>query len=119
RSPNKTDTTLLVTHVQPGQPVRLETNLVPGVLQLRDYTKNPLITFLIGDQPSDEQHVRVQVVDGQYRTVSHPVISTEVRTGLFNHVIPQAAFLGYGATTLEVENLMDTATPLWVNNFVP
>jgi class 3 adenylate cyclase len=119
RLPNKTNTTLLLTHVQPGQAVRVEANLAPGVLQLRDYTKSPLITFLIGDQPGDEQHVLVHVVDGQYRAISHPVSTTEVQSGIFNHVIPQAGFLGHGVTTLEIENLMDEATPLWINNFVP
>jgi class 3 adenylate cyclase len=117
--PNKKNITLLLTHVPPGQSVQMQANIIPGVLQLRDYTKSPLVTFLIGDQPSDEQHVLVQVVDGQYRVVSHPVSATEVQTGIFNHVLPQAAFLGHGATTVEIENLMDEATPLWINNFVP
>jgi class 3 adenylate cyclase len=113
------DSTVLLTHVQPGQSIRVEANLIPGVLQLRDYTKSPLITFLIGDQPSDDQHVVVHVVDGQYRAMSHAVSPAEVQTGVFTHVIPQAGFLSHGSTTLEIENRMDEATPLWINNFAP
>jgi class 3 adenylate cyclase len=114
------DSTVLLTYVQPGQSIQVEANLVPGVLQLKDYTKSPLVMFLVGDQPTDQgQHVVVHVVDGQYRTMSHPVGPAEVQTGIFTHVIPQASFLGHGTTTLEIKNRMDAPTPLWISNYTP
>jgi class 3 adenylate cyclase len=118
-SGSERDSTLLLTRVQPGQPIRIEADLVPGVLLLKDYTKNPLVTFLIGDQPGDEQHVVVHVVDGQYRAISHPAAPADFQTGVFDRHSPQAAFLNPGRTILEIENRMDEPTPLWISNLTP
>jgi class 3 adenylate cyclase len=109
---------LLLKHVQPTEKVNVEVNLIPGVLLLRDFTKNPVVVFAVGDQPADDgQHVVVHVADGQYRSISHPVAPGVVQTGPITHRPSQMGYLQRGRTMLEIENRMGESTPLWVSNF--
>ncbi|MBZ0290103.1 MAG: adenylate/guanylate cyclase domain-containing protein, partial [Anaerolineae bacterium] len=113
------DATVLLSYVQPGQPIRVEADLVPGFLLLKDYTKNPSIIYTINDQPCAEQHVILHVADGQYHSISHPVAPGVARTGVFERHMAQTGVLNHGHTVLEIENRMEEPTPLWILNLTP
>jgi class 3 adenylate cyclase len=104
--------------LQPGETITAEADLVPGVMMLRDFTKDPIVVFGIDNHPAEEQqHVRVHVVNGRYECLSHAVGPAEVQTGPTLHRPSQMGLLKSGKVIFEVENRMDEATPLWITNF--
>jgi class 3 adenylate cyclase len=107
----------LLTYVPAHTTIRAEMEAHPSVFQLADFTKKPLVTFMVSDETTDQiQTIQVRVIDGQYVSVSHPVIPAEAMTGPFLHKPPQAAFIAQGRVLVEIENCMDEPTPLWIFN---
>src|SRR6185436_4107846 len=88
--------------------------LQPGLLQLVDLTKKPLISFAVGNNNDQVPTLRIRLADNGYQSINQQVSPAVIPTGEFVHKIPQLGQLPTGNLVLEIENQLDKSTPLWI-----
>lgn len=109
--------TLFMDFLAPRQTTSIECDLIPGILLLIDFTKVPMLNFLVQEERTPStQVVQMRVDQQKYESLSHAVSPTNVQVGDFLHSPPQLGELQQGKTRLQIENIGNEPTPFWVVN---
>ncbi len=98
----------------------VELDLAPGLFQIRDMSHNTSVTFLINDSPNPgKQRVFLKLTDGKFKAVDRTLMPQELTIDRCTLQLEQFGQLVAGKVVIEIENLMEEKSPVWMIHFPP
>ena len=97
-----------------------ELDLDPGLLQIRDTNNNTSVTFLINDsQDPGIQTVSLELKDGKFLAEGRSLLPKELTMETCTLQLAQVGQLSSGKVVIEIENLMEKKSPIWMIHYPP
>lgn len=107
----------MLKYLAPGERATAEFDLIPSVVQVKDRSRYVQITFVPGDSESPAtQHVPIILEDGKLRVENQVLFVFDGEAGAFHRQSLQTGVLLRGKVVIDIENRMDTPSPIWITN---
>lgn len=109
--------TKLMAYVAPQETHTLEVELPPGMLQVKDLSKNASVTFFVGPANQPPPTLALSLQEGQLMVEGQPVARQKVELPVAPFHFRLAGELPGGPVTVEFSNQMDSRCPLLVLHY--
>ena len=112
--------TKLFADILPHEKSTVELDMVPGLFQIRDMSNNTSVTFFISDsQDPGQQTISLKLLNSKFQAVDRTLVPQEIFIEPCTLQLEQVGQLSSGKVVIDIENLMEKKSPIWMIHFPP